>query len=158
MKRTISLSDSDDSEFYGVCEQFVKQYLKQDENDVAYILATRTESSKLITVKLKRILEGISLANNLQVVAELNCEEKKVFDKLCNNIKTIYKNIKKSDILDEDLLNIILHIYIEIFDIESGEEYEKTVKLILFNLIDVDIELFWRTLISKAVTKSPQIQ
>lgn len=151
MKRTISLSDSDDSEFYGVCEQFVKQYLKQDENDVAYILATRTESSKLITVKLKRILEGIRLANNLQVVAELNCEEKKVFDKLCNNIKTIYKNIKKSDILDEDLLNIILRIYIEIFDIESGEEYEKTVKLILFDLIDVDIELFWRTLISKAV-------
>lgn len=151
MKRTISLSDSNDSEFYGVCEQFVKQYLKQDENDVAYILATRTESSKLITIKLKRILEGIRLANNLQVIAELNCEEKKVFDKLCNNIKTIYKNIKKSDILDEDLLNIILRIYIEIFDIESGEEYEKTVKLILFNLIDVDIELFWRTLISKAV-------
>ena len=60
-------------------------------------------------------------------------------------------NIKKSDILDTDLLNIILRIYIEIFDIESGEEYEKTVKLILFNLIDVDIELFWRTLISKAV-------
>lgn len=151
MKRTISLSESNDSEFYGVCEQFVKQYLKQDENDVAYILATRTESSKLITIKLKRILEGIRLANNLQVIAELNCEEKKVFDKLCNNIKTVYKNIKKSDILDEDLLNIILRIYIEIFDIESGEEYEKTVKLILFNLIDVDIELFWRTLISKAV-------
>lgn len=38
MKRTISLSDSPDSEFYGVCEQFVKQYLKQDENDIAYLL------------------------------------------------------------------------------------------------------------------------
>lgn len=42
-------------------------------------------------------------------------------------------------------------MYIEIFDIESGEEYEKTIKLILFNLIGVDVGLFWRTLISKAV-------
>lgn len=56
MKRTISLNDSVDSELYGVCEQFVKQYLNQDENDIAYILATRSESSKPITVKLKRIL------------------------------------------------------------------------------------------------------
>ncbi len=151
MKRTISLSDSVDSEFYGVCEQFVKQYLNRDENDIAYILATRSESSKSVTVKLKRILEGIRLANNLRVVVELNQEERKIFDKICNNIKNIYKNIKKSDISDEDLLNIFLHTYIELFDIESGEEYEKTIKLILFNLINVNIELFWRTLISKAI-------
>lgn len=151
MKRTILLSDSVDSEFYGVCEQFVKQYLKKDEKDLAYILATRTESSKAITIKLKRILEGIRLASNLQIVTELNCEERKLFEKMCSNIKNIYKNLEKSDISDEDLLNIFLRIYIEIFDIESGEEYEKTIKLILFKLIDVDIELFWRTLISKAV-------
>lgn len=151
MKRTISLSDSVDSEFYGVCEQFVKQYLNRDENDIAYILATRSESSKSVTVKLKRILEGIRLANNLRVVVELNQEERKIFDKICNNIKNIYKNIKKSDISNEDLLNIFLHTYIELFDIESGEEYEKTIKLILFNLINVNIELFWRTLISKAI-------
>lgn len=151
MKRTISLSDSPDSEFYGVCEQFVKQYLKQDENDIAYILATRSESSKSITVKMKRILEGIRLANTLQIIEELNQEERTIFDKMCSNFKTIYKNIKKLTISDEDLLNIFLRTYIELFDIESGEEYEKTIKLILFNLIDVDIELFWRTLISKAV-------
>ena len=97
MKRTISLSDSVDSEFYGVCEQFVKQYLKKDEKDLAYILATRTESSKAITIKLKRILEGIRLASNLQIVTELNCEERKLFEKMCSNIKNIYKNLEKSD-------------------------------------------------------------
>ena len=151
MKRTISLSDGADSEFYGVCEQFVKQYLKQNKNDIAYILATRAETSKSITVKLKRILDGIRLADNLQIVNELNQEERKIFDKMCNNIKNIYKNIKKSDISDEDLLKIFLRVYVELFDIENGEEYEKTIKLILFNLINVDVELFWWTLISKAV-------
>ncbi|MDD3279563.1 MAG: hypothetical protein PHG16_11915 [Lachnospiraceae bacterium] len=150
-KRTISLSDSIDSEFYGVCTQFVKQYLKQNGNDIAYILATRSETSKSITVKLKRILEGIRLANNLQVIEDLNQEERKIFDKICNNIKRIYKDLKKENISDENLLNIFLRIYIEMFDIENGEEYEKTIKLILFNLISVDAELFWRTLISKAV-------
>ncbi len=151
MKRTISLSDSETSEFYGVCEQFVKQYLKQNQNDIAYILATRSESSKAITVKLKRILDGIRLANNLQVIKDLNQEEKNVFDKVCNNIKKVYRNLKKDDITEECLLNILLRIFVEIFDIENGEEYEKSIKLILFNLISVDVELFWRTLISKAV-------
>lgn len=151
MKRTLSLSDSVDSEFYSVCMQFVEQYLKQNNDDIAYILATRSETSKSITVKLKRILEGIRLANNLQIIVDLNEEEKNCFDKMCNNIKTIYKNLKKEDISQEDLLNIFLHIYIEIFNIESGEEYEKTIKLILFNLISVDVGLFWHTLISKAV-------
>ncbi len=94
MKRTISLSDSVDSEFYGVCEQFVKQYLKQDENDIAYILATRSESSRSITVKLKRILEGIRLANNLHVVTELNQDERKIFDKICNNTP-VYNFLQK---------------------------------------------------------------
>lgn len=151
MKRTISLSDGADSEFYGVCEQFVKQYLKQNEDDIAYILATRSETSKYITIKLKRILDGIRLAGNLQIVNELNQEERKIYDKMCNNIKTIYKDIKKLDISDKDLLNIFLRIYVELFDIESGEEYEKTIKMILFKLVGVDVELFWRTLISKAV-------
>jgi hypothetical protein len=151
MKRTISLSDNVGSEFYGVCVQFVKQYLKQNKNDIAYILATKSETSKAITVKLKRILEGIRLANSLHIIVDLNKEEKKYFDIMCNNIMTIYKDIKEEDISDEDLLNIFKHIYIEIFDIESGEEYERTIKLILFKRIGVDVKLFWPTLISKAV-------
>lgn len=151
MKRTISLSDSETSEFYGVCEQFVKQHLKHNKNDIAYILATRSESSKAITVKLKRILDGIRLANNLQVIEDLNKEEKNIFDKVCDNIKKIYRDLKKEDITEECLLNILLRTFVEIFNIENGEEYEKSIKLILFNLISVDVELFWRTLISKAV-------
>lgn len=151
MKRTISLSDSETSEFYGVCEQFVKQHLKQNKNDIAYILATRSESSKAITVKLKRILDGIRLANNLQVIEDLNQEERNIFDKVCENIKKIYRDLKKEDITEECLLDILLRTFVEIFDIENGEEYEKSIKLILFNLISVDVELFWRTLISKAV-------
>lgn len=151
MKRTLSLSSSSDSEFYGVCLQFVKQYLKQNKEDMAYILATRSESSKAISVKLKRILEGIRLAKNLQIIVDLNREEKKAFNVMCDNIKAIYKNLQKEDISDEELLNILLHIYIEIFDIESGEEYEKTIKMILYNRISVNVELFWNTLISKAV-------
>lgn len=88
MKRTLSLSDSTDSEFYGVCVQFVKQYLKQNENDIAFILATRSETSRAITVKLKRILEGIRLANDLKIIVDLNQEERKIFDIMCNNIQS----------------------------------------------------------------------
>lgn len=151
MKRTITLSESADSEFYGVCMQFVKQYLEHNKRDIAYILATRSEASKAITVKLKRILDGIRLSNDLQIFKYLNQEEIKIFDKIQNNIKTIYKNLKDEDISDDELLDILSRIYIEIFDIETGEEYEKTIKLFLYNRVSVDVGLFWNTLISKAV-------
>lgn len=151
MKRTISLSDNTDSEFYGVCEQFVKQYLKQNENDEAYVLVTRSETSKAISVKLKRILEGIRLANDLRVIEKLNEDERKIYDKICSNIKLIYKNIKEKEISEDELLKIFLRIYIEMFDIENGEEYERTIKIVLWKLIDVDVELFWKSLIAKAI-------
>jgi len=151
MKRTISLSDDSESEFFCVCEQFVNQFLKQNENDLAYILVTRTEASKAISVKLKRILEGIRLANSLSVIEKLYQEERKIFDKVSSNIKTIYKKYTHEDISEDILLKIFLRMYVELFDIENGEEYEKTIKLILWKLIDVDVELFWRTFISKAI-------
>lgn len=126
MKRTISLSDDSESEFFCVCEQFVNQFLKQNENDLAYILVTRTESSKAISVKLKRILEGIRLANSLSVIEKLYQEERKIFDKVSSNIKTIYKKYTHEDISEDILLKIFLRMYVELFDIENGEEYEKT--------------------------------
>lgn len=143
MKRTISLSDDSESEFFCVCEQFVNQFLKQNENDLAYILVTSTEASKAISVKLKRILEGIRLANSLSVIEKLYQEERKIFDKVSSNIKTIYKKYTHEDISEDILLKIFLRMYVELFDIENGEEYEKTIKLILWKLIDVDVELFW---------------
>ena len=145
------MSDDSESEFFCVCEQFVNQFLKQNENDLAYILVTRTEASKAISVKLKRILEGIRLANSLSVIEKLYQEERKIFDKVSSNIKTIYKKYTHEDISEDILLKIFLRMYVELFDIENGEEYEKTIKLILWKLIDVDVELFWRTFISKAI-------
>lgn len=76
MKRTISLSESEASEFYDVCTQFVKQYLTQNSRDLAYILCTRSEAASTITVKLKRILDGIRLAQNFKIISDLNKEEK----------------------------------------------------------------------------------
>ena len=74
------MSDDSESEFFCVCEQFVNQFLKQNENDLTYILVTRTEASKAISVKLKRILEGIRLANSLSVIEKLYQEERKIFE------------------------------------------------------------------------------
>lgn len=78
MKRNISFSTEEASEFYGVCGQFVKQYCENNQNDLAYVLVTRTQASKNVTVKLKRILEGIRLSNGIDIKKilmqmKLNC-------------------------------------------------------------------------------------
>ena len=90
MKRTISLSDDSESEFFCVCEQFVNQFLKQNENDLAYILVTRTEASKAI--------EGIRTTSTR--LRQL-CEE-----------KTTPKNRDEEEILGyRDVLNTIHENY-----------------------------------------------
>ena len=74
---------------------------------MAYILVTRTEASKAISVKLKRILEGIRLANSLSVIEKLYQEERKIFDKVSSNIKTIYKNRYKIINLHMSMLDFV---------------------------------------------------
>ena len=112
MKRTISLSDDAESEFYGVCEQFVKQFLKQNENDLAYILAIRTESSKAISVKLKRILEGIRLANNLEVITD-NSERITAFR---YNVMKSYNWVEFLNMIDNSYPLVRARIYVRVYD------------------------------------------
>ena len=55
MKRNISFSEDTNSEFYGVCTRFVRQYVERKPEDLAYVLVTRTQASGNIIVKLKRM-------------------------------------------------------------------------------------------------------
>lgn len=150
MKRKISLSDDTNSEFYGVCTQFVRQYLENNIEDLAYVLVTRTQTSSKITIKLKRILDSIRLADSINIRSNLNKEEITVLEKIERNIKAEYENISGKSITESALKNIMQKMYIEIFDIEDGESFEKNIKLILQSRLSVDIKLFWRMLISMA--------
>ncbi len=151
MKRNISYSCEKDSEFYSVCEQFVNQYILNYKNDYAYVLATRSQSSKSVTLKLKRLLEGIRLARNLEIHDDLNDDEKEFLNKLISTFQSIYNN-KTNEMLSENkTVELLSRMYVEIFDIEGGEVFEKYINIILQSRINVNVHLFWRMLISLAI-------
>lgn len=151
MKRNISFSIEETSEFYGVCGQFVKQYCENNQNDFAYVLVTRTQSSKKLTIKLKRILEGIRLSNSIDIKEDLNVDEIQLLEDIESNIQKEYAKIKGMQISKDILTKILCKFHVEVFDLEDGESFEKNIKLILYSKLNVDVNLFWKMLISMAV-------
>lgn len=151
MKRSISLSEIESSEFYGVCQQFVEQYLQNDIDDLAYILVTSRNASNNICETLRRLLEGIRTSKNFSITKEFNKNEQDVFGKIERVIKEIYSNSTGKEITEKILLELFNKIYVEIFDIESGQSYEKTVKMYLYSKISVDVNLFWSSMIKMAL-------
>ncbi len=151
MKRNIAFSTEENSEFYSVCAQFVKQYVEGKPEDLAYVLVTRTQASNNITVKLKRILDGIRLANSINIESNLNKNEIDLLKKIERVIQVEYEKVTENVMSDDSLKNLLSKIYIEVFDVESGESFEKTIKLILQSRLYGDIEQFWGMVISKAV-------
>ncbi|WP_243153579.1 hypothetical protein [Clostridium sporogenes] len=151
MKRTINLSENEGSEFYSVCQQFVYQYLQNDIDDFAYILVTSKNSSNNISETLRRLLEGIRISNSFSITKEFNKNEQDVFRKIDRVIKQIYLDSTGKEITEKILLEILRRTYVEIFDIENGQSYEKVVKLYLYNKINVDVNLFWSFMIKMAL-------
>lgn len=151
MKRTISLSDDANSEFYKVCKQFVSQYKNNRMLDLAYILMTRSEASGAIVQKLRRVLDGIRLSRSFDFINELNKEERDAFDKFSSNIKNICKKEYNEEIPEDKLLLLCMKTYVETLDIEGGEAYEKIIFLMLYDKLQIDSVLFWNGLIARAV-------
>lgn len=151
MKRNISFSEETTSEFYSVCAQFVRQYVEGNPEDLAYVLVTRTQASSSITVKLKRILDGIRLANTINIKSNLNKNEIALLEKFERIMQAEYERVSGNAISESVLKNLLSKIYVEVFDVEAGEGFEKHIKLILHSRLEGDVEQFWGMLISKAV-------
>lgn len=67
------------------------------------------------------------------------------------NIQKEYRKIKGIQISEDILTKILCKSHVEVFDIEDGESFEKNIKLILYSKLNVDVDLFWKMLISMAV-------
>lgn len=151
MKRNINLSSEVSSEFYKTCEQFVKQYIQHDSKDVAFLLVTTNNASSNICEILRRVLNSIRASESFGIVDAFNKKENEVFDKVCKVIESIYLNITQEKIHENDKLELFKKMYVEIFDIEDDQSFEKTVKLALRVKISVDVDLFWGYMIKLAL-------
>lgn len=153
MKRTTSLTKSEDSDFYKAINQFVRQYIQEGKSLNNYILVTTSNTSNPIKNDLRKILESIRLNPLTFIENPLNKSEKSVFNRFKNLIKEIYKKVTSEEMSEQQFLEFSSKLIISILDIEDGMAFEKSVLIALSSKINtVSPQFFWSFLISTSLS------
>jgi hypothetical protein len=153
MKRTASLTKSEDSDFYKAINQFVKQYVQEGKSLNNYILVTTSNTSNPIKNDLRKILESIRLNPLTFIENPLNKSEKSVFDRFKSLIGEIYKKVTSEEMSEQHFLDFSSKMIITILDIEDGMAFEKSVLTALSSKINtVSPQFFWSFLISTSLS------
>ena len=82
IKRKIALSEKDGSEFQKVIEQFLSQYIAEQNTSDRFLLITTSDTSKSIKYDLKKILDSIRLNDTGFKSNPLNISEGKTYSVL----------------------------------------------------------------------------
>jgi hypothetical protein len=151
VKRKLSFSNRLDGELYGVVEQFVRQHFS-DHYRGKYVLVTTSSSSDKITQRMRRLLNAIRSAGDNTYRSTLT----KLDLVLLQELEVMISKATESAygiILDSAQLHEIMsQMYVDLIDIQSGEQLEKIIFQQLVSYVNVDSELFFGHLISAALT------
>ncbi|MFF2222610.1 hypothetical protein ACFVV7_04790 [Streptomyces globisporus] len=150
-KRTISLSELDDSEYSSVIDQFVRQYTSANKTGQRYILATSPSSSSRITKDLRKITTAARL-NEDWTANPLTKNENEALEKTKKLLKLHYKKITASEISDSDLAEIFRRIYVAVLDVEEGGSLEQAVFFLLAGNSAIPPQLLWGGLVTLGLT------
>lgn len=155
IKRSINLSDSKSSDFYKTIEQFILQYMLNQNNESFFLITTSYSSSK-ITRDTKKIMDTIRLNNCIPSLNSLNKSEQEALTKYDKVVKNIFKKYNKKDIEDNEFLDFTKKIFILNFDIEENSTMEKAIFSLMANQIIINPTIFWDILISHCLKYASQ--
>lgn len=74
-----------------------------------------------IAVKLKRILDGIRLANRINIKSNLNKNEITLLEKFERIMQAEYERVSGNAISESGLKKLLSKLYVGVFDVEAGE-------------------------------------
>ncbi|WP_313153113.1 hypothetical protein [Lacrimispora sp.] len=144
-KRSLSLSDRPDSQFYKVAFQFVGEYLTGI-NKGKYYLAVSSDSSGTINNRLRRLLNNVRRNRKIENLC-LNKSDNDILNTFFSSIRLAYKNRTDAEIDLATLLCLCERIYIVVFDIEDGLSGEMACKMLLASFNSKQYDFLWRSLI-----------
>ncbi|MGV9913024.1 hypothetical protein [Streptomyces tendae] len=146
-KRTISLSELEDSEYSSVISQFVSQYVSRTKTQQRYILATSPSSSSRITKDLRKITTAARLNENW-TKNPLTKNESDALEKTKKLIRHHYKEQATKEMGDNDLLQVMKRIHVAVLDIEEGGALEQAMFFLLAGHSKVPPQLLWGGLVA----------
>lgn len=144
-KRTISLSSKQSSRFYKVIAQFVGAYLTTSGKG-QYYLAISSNASLSIGDRLRRILDNIRSNQKIEGLY-LNRTDQNILDTFLSAVRFVYKARTTAEISNEILLELCIHIYIVVYDLESELHDERACKMLLASFCPTEYDMLWRSLI-----------
>jgi len=151
VKRSISLSTQENSDFYKTIYQFVKEFVKDELTTNLLGLVTTSDASNKITNDLKKLVVGARLNMGSIETLPLNNSEKDTLQKVKIVFTTIYtkeKGLPPPDFLINEFLK---RIFIGVIDIQQGQYVEIASYMILNSLGFKKPELIWSVLIKNAL-------
>lgn len=150
IKRSLTLSDQNQSDFYKTIEQFVSEYSEKPNSQDIYIITTSSDTSSKIKKDLRKILESMRLNNQGFSQNPLNNSEINALETYTNVVKSLF-HAHGITYSNEELAKFSKKIYILIFDIGTAMPHETVALTLLRKNSIVNPRLLWATLIQKCL-------
>jgi len=147
VKRSISLSEREDSELASVLDQFVRQFIAcQKETGCPFstarpldplrdrfVLATAPASPQTISVHLPRLLRKIRNLPYQQAYedASTNKTEQRALSIITGHIRRLWRARTGLDPSDADIRLILSLVHVQVLDLDAGGRDERTAKTLL---------------------------
>lgn len=151
IKRSISLSIRESSDFYKTVKQFVEEFIKNEYTENYFGLITTNDASSKITNDLKKIAVSIKINENSFEQNPLNDSEKDTLNKFELLFKHIYKKIKRIEPDKYKFIAFVKRIFIAVVNVESGSSVEIASQMLLKSLGFSKPELIWAILIKNSL-------
>ncbi|MEW6520718.1 MAG: hypothetical protein AB1461_15035 [Thermodesulfobacteriota bacterium] len=151
IKRKISLSILENSDFRKVIMQFTTQYLNDNKSLNRYILVTTSDASRSIKYDLKKILDSIRLNDTSFNNNPLNESEKKTYDIFKENFNNCYTIIQGKNPDQTDFVNFCRNVFVTVLDVEEGMTTEKIAIMLLHTNGFIFPSLVWKYLVAQSL-------
>ncbi|WP_416443422.1 hypothetical protein ACH3O9_00850 [Leeuwenhoekiella sp. A16] len=151
IKRSISLSIRDTSDFYKTTRQFIEEFNKNEQTKNYFGLITTSDSSSKITSGLKKIIVSLNLSSDAFRENPLTESESDTLYKFQSIFNIIYEEVSKKKPTQKLFENFLKRIFIGIIDIESGNTVEVASHMLLKSIGFNQPELVWSILIKNSL-------
>lgn len=151
IKRSISLSTREISDFHKTVEQFVQEFIKNERTQNYFGLITTSDASSKITYDLKKIVVSLRLNENAFIDNPLNESEKDTLDKFESVFNFIYEKLKKIKPTKETFYLFVKRVFVAVVDVEAGYSLEIASLMLLRSIGFESPELIWSIMIKNCL-------
>lgn len=157
-KRQLSLSESQNSDFFKTIEQFYNQHKYSQNPKDSYALITTGDTSKKIITELKKITKSLQLNTDALIDNPLSQAESETLQKIQKIVRAVALKNQDPKISDDEINKLLTKTHIITMDLEEGGSYESGFLISIACQLSIQPRLVWSYIISKCLDWSKNRQ